>query len=824
MKSLPIDSVIDQLKDVLRNQSNAVLIAPPGAGKTTRVPLALMDEPWLSGRRILMLEPRRMAARNSAHYMSRFLGEQVGTSVGYRVRLDSRISKQTRIEVITEGILTRMLQDDPSLNGVGLVIFDEYHERSLLADLGLALCLQTQLIFREDIKILVMSATLDAKSVAILMEHAPIIESEGFMYPIETNYLIEPSSASLEHKVCHTIMSAIKDHLGDIIVFLPGMAEIRRVESKLRAINLGEQIVITPLHSSLTQEEQELAISPGNKDIRKIVLSSSIAETSITVEGVHIVIDSGLMRVPRFSTRTGLTRLETVPVSQASADQRRGRAGRTGPGICYRLWTEQEGRLLPPASVPEIRAADLTSLALELAAWGVKNTNELRFLDPPSAGSYRQAKDLLVQLGALTSQDQGFITEHGKRMNELGIHPRLAHMLLRSIDLGLVSLACELAAILSHREIHSFPSETTDIDIATRIEAIRTDSKLATLIRKEQLYWERLMCVKISDKDSDLADCGLLLAFAYPDRIAQRRPSGGFLLRNGRGALIKGVQRLANEHYLVAVELDDQGIESRITGAVSIDLNTLEQHMRNEIEETTTILWDRSVQAVRARNQTRLGALKLKDHSHSDLSAEQCLQPLLGGIVDEGIRALPWSKSARQLQQRVIFIYQQDQNWPDFSDEGLLASIESWLSPHVFGMKSRADLQRLQLTQLLESMLSWDQRQQLATYFPTHIVVPSGSRVPIDYTDLAAPSIAVRLQEVFGLVKTPCIAQGRIPLILHLLSPAQRPVQITRDLESFWHSAYHEIKKDLKGRYPKHYWPDDPLIAVPTNRTKHRGT
>lgn len=813
---------MDQLKDVLRSQSNAVLIAPPGAGKTTRVPLALIEESWLSGRKILMLEPRRMAARNSAHYMSRALGEQVGVTVGYRVRLDSRISKQTRIEVITEGILTRMLQDDPSLDGVGLVIFDEYHERSLHADLGLALCLQAQHIFREDIKILVMSATLDAKSIAILMDSAPIIESEGFMYPIETIYLGKPSNASLVHKICLAITSAINDHLGDIIVFLPGMAEIRIVESKLRAMKLGEHIIIAPLHSSLSYDEQELAISPGTKNIRKIVLSSSIAETSITVEGVHIVIDSGIMRVPRFSPRTGLTRLETVPVSQASADQRRGRAGRTGPGICYRLWTEQEGRQLPPHNVPEIRAADLTSLALELAAWGVREPRELRFLDPPSVGAYCHAQELLVQLEALTSQ--GFITEHGKRMNGLGIHPRLAHMLLRSIELGLESLACLLAAFLSQREALNLPSAAKDIDIVNRIEAIRTDIKLASFIRSEQQYWERLLGVKMSVGNPDLTSCGLLLAFAYPDRIAQKRPSGGFLLRNGRGALFKGVQSLANEQYLVAIELEDQGIDSQITGAVSIDLSSIEQHMSNEVEETMTIYWDRAVQAVRARNQTRLGALKLKEHSHSNLTAEDCIRPLLEGVKAEGLGILPWSRSARQLQMRVIFIHQHDESWPDFSDEGLLANIESWLSPHIFGMKSRADLQRIHIQQLLESMLSWNQRQQLEAYFPTHIVVPSGSRIPIDYSDLASPSIAVRLQEVFGLRETPCIAQGRLPLTLQLLSPAQRPVQITRDLESFWQNAYYDIKKDLKGRYPKHYWPDDPLVAMPTNRTKKRGT
>jgi ATP-dependent helicase HrpB len=821
LRIVPIDAVVQQLKDVLSIHSNAVLIAPPGAGKTTRVPLALIEEPWLSGSRILMLEPRRMAARSSARYMSTALSEQVGATVGYRVRLDSKVSKQTRIEVITEGILTRMLQDDPSLDGVGLVIFDEYHERSLHADLGLALCLQAQLIFREDLKILVMSATLDAKSVATMMNDAPIVESEGRIYPVETHYLNKPNNESLEITVSRSISHALEDHAGDIIVFLPGIGEIRRVGSKLRTMNLGEHVLITPLHSSLTQEEQDLAISPSSKGIRKIVLSSSIAETSITVEGVHIVIDSGLMRVPRFSPRTGLTRLETVPVSQASADQRRGRAGRTGPGICYRLWTEQEGRQLAPHSVPEIKEADLAPLALELAVWGV-DPCELRWLDPPPDAAYHQAKDLLVQLGALSSQ--GFITEHGKRMNGLGLHPRLAHMLLKSTALGLESLACEIAVILSERDSVIRQSAHSDIDITIRIDAIRNDRSLAGWIRMELQYWERLMNVKVNTGSQDLSACGLLLAFAYPDRIAQRRLTGGFLLRNGRGASIRGIQRLSNEPYLVAVELDDQGAESRIYMAATIELSSLEQHMRDQIEETTTISWDRAVQSVRARKQIRLGSLVLKDHTHSDLNPEDYLLPLLDGIATEGLHILPWSKGSRQLQHRVIFIRQHNQSWPDFSDEALQTNLEQWLGPHLFGMKNRADLQRIHLTQLLESMLSWNQRQQLEEYFPTHIVVPSGSRIPIDYKDSAAPSIAVRLQEVFGLRETPCIAQGKIPLTLHLLSPAQRPVQITRDLESFWQSAYYDVKKDLKGRYPKHYWPDDPLIAMPTSRTKPRST
>jgi ATP-dependent helicase HrpB len=821
LKPLPIDAVIDELRARLLTSPHVVLIAPPGAGKSTRVPLALLDEPWLAGKRILMLEPRRLAARGSARYMSTIRNEQVGQTVGYRVRLDSKVSKQTRIEVITEGILTRMLQDDPSLEGVGLVIFDEYHERSIHADLGLALCLHAQSIFRDDLKILVMSATMDAQAVAALMNDAPIVQSEGFHYPVETHYWSKPVQSSIEQAVCHTIIQALKEHIGDIIVFLPGISEIRRVAHSLSTISLGEGVRVMALHSSLTQEEQDMAIAPSLAGVRKVVLSSSIAETSLTVEGVHIVIDSGLMRVPRFSPRSGLTRLETIPVSQASADQRRGRAGRTGSGICYRMWTEQEGRQLAPFHAPEIMEADLIPLALELAAWGIREPNELRWLDQPPQAAYRQAIDILTQLGAIT--DQGHISDYGMRMNELGVHPRLAHMVLKARQLGIESLACEIIVMLTARD-QVKQSSIPNIEITNRLERIRSDHSLSSVIRKEQQYWKQLLNITIQSATSDLSDCGLLLAFAYPDRIAQRRPSGGFLMRNGRGAMIPSTQLLSNEPFIVAIELDDQGTESRIYGAASIDITRIEQHMSDQLEEITTVSWDRSVQAVRARKQTKLGVLLLKDHAHSELRPEACMQPLLEGIAIEGLQILPWSKLIRQYQQRVSFIHQHDSNWPDLCDEALLLSMNIWLAPYIHGMKSRADLQRLSLMTILESMLTWNERQQLEQLFPTHIVVPSGSRIPINYSDGEAPSIAVRLQEIFGLKETPHIATGNIPITLHLLSPAGRPVQITRDLKSFWQTAYYDIKKDLKGRYPKHYWPDDPLEAMPTNRTKPRGT
>lgn len=845
MTGLPIETVLPLLKETLHASPNAVLVAPPGAGKTTRIPLVLLSEPWLGERRILMLEPRRLAARSAARFMAAALGEAVGETVGYRVKLDTKVGPRTRIEVITEGILTRMVQHDPSLEDVGVVIFDEFHERSLHADLGLALCLQSQSVLRDDLRILVMSATLEAEPVAAIMNDAPVITSEGRSFPVETRFAVRKPEGRIEPAVARSIAHTLEHDTGDLLVFLPGEGEIRRVEALLKesdAMN-SASVRIAPLYGNLPQEAQDLAIAPSKPGERKVVLATAIAESSLTVEGVRVVIDAGLQRVPRFSPRTGMTRLVTIPVSRASADQRRGRAGRTAPGVCYRLWTEQDDRNLDPRSVPEIAEADLAPLALELAQWGVTDPEELLWIDAPPAAAFAQARELLRGLGALDAG--GVITPHGKSMAELGLHPRLAHMILQAGSLGYGRLACELAALLNERDILRAEGAAPDADLRLRVEALRrhaaaaagadsgrqgaasyqgfrVDSASCRRILTEAGQWLRTLKLSSSATDDDVDATGLLLAFAYPDRIAQRRPNGRFLLQNGRGAAFHDVQPLANAPYLVAAELDDHGTESRIHLAAPVELKELELHMSDLIEEETAVHWDSATQSVRARIRLRLGALILKDVPVSNPDPQRTLAAMLEGISQEGLSLLTWTRAARQLQQRICFMHRVDSSWPDASDEALVAALDQWLAPHLYGLKSRVDLERLHVAEMLEAWITWDQRRELDAYAPTHIVVPSGSRVPIDYSDPASPLLAVRLQEMFGLTETPRIGRGKVPLTLHLLSPAQRPVQVTKDLASFWSNAYFEVKKDLKGRYPKHYWPDDPLIAMPTNRAKPR--
>jgi ATP-dependent helicase HrpB len=765
--------------------------------------------------------------------MAALLEEQVGETVGYRIRLDTRVGPGTRIEVITEGILTRLLQADPALEGVGLVIFDEFHERSLHADLGLALCLQSQAILRADIRILVMSATLEAEAVAALMKDAPILTSSGRSFPVETCYLNRRVEGSIEPAVVRTILEALAGNQGDILVFLPGAGEIRRVEGRLKEHGLGEHVQLAPLYGNLPQQAQELAISPSRLGLRKIVLATAIAETSLTVEGVRVVIDSGLMRGPRFSPRTGMTRLETVVVSRASADQRRGRAGRLGPGVCYRLWTKQDDLRLEPHGTPEILEADLAPLALELARWGVADPAALLWLNQPPQAAFNQACELLHQLGALG--EEGKISAHGRRMAQTGLHPRLAHMILKAIPLGIGGVACELAALLSERDLFRGSTSTINADLRLRIEALRTsgevehsetggclvDQAIRRRVITETKYWKQAFGISANGEE-DVDSCGLLLALAYPDRIAQRRVTGCFLLSNGRGAAFAAAQSLSNASYLVAAELDDQGAESRIYLAAPVDLHDLKCHFGDQIKEETVIAWDSTIQAVRSRTHERLGALVLKDVPLSKPEPTEVLAALLQGIAAEGLEMLPWTRATCQLRQRLQFMHQINPKWPDLSDESLIATLAIWLGPYLYGLNSREDLLRLNLAEILEARLTWEQRRELDEYAPTHIVVPSKQRIPVNYSQPAAPVLAVRLQELFGLQETPSIAWGKVPLTLHLLSPAQRPVQVTKDLASFWRDAYFEVRKDLQGRYPKHYWPDDPLSAMPTNRTRPR--
>lgn len=839
---MPVDAALPALKEALTERKQAVLVAAPGAGKTTRVPLALLDEPWLAGRKIVMLEPRRLAARNAAKFMARTLGESVGETVGYRVRMDTKVGPRTRVEVVTEGVLTRMLQADPSLEEAGLVIFDEYHERSLQADLGLALCLQARELFREDLRLAVMSATLEAEPVAELLGGAPVVASEGRMYPVETRYAARRETGlEAEAAVARTVLEALAEHgEGDALVFLPGAAEIRRVEARLRAALAGRPVDVAPLHGSMPQEAQDRALAPSPAGRRKVVLSTAVAESSLTVEGVRIVVDAGLMRVPRFSPRTGMSRLETVPVSLASADQRRGRAGRLAPGVCYRLWSEEENRRLAPTGTPEIREADLAPLALELAAWGVSDPAELAWLDPPPAAAYAQARELLAGLGALTGA--GALTPHGARLLELGAHPRLAHMMLRAEPLGLSALACELAALLGERDLLRGDASRSP-DLALRVRALRQGGAHADERVRERLLAEAAQLRRSlasaaassapaaaspgslrSGGADELAACGVLLGFAYPDRIGRRRGAGKYTLSVGRGASMPEGQPLAQEEFVVAAELDDQGLEGRIQLAAALAEDDLERHFSDLMKEEELVRWDPEAEAVRARSVRRLGAILLRERPVAKPDPALVTAALLEGIRAAGLGLLPWSRSARQLRERVLFLGRHAGGWPDWTDEGLLATLEEWLAPYAEGMRSRSDMQRLNLTQVLEASLSWERRSELEREAPTHVAVPSGSRIPVDYSDPDAPALAVRLQEMFGLPDTPRIAGNRIPLTLHLLSPAQRPVQVTRDLASFWRNAYFEVRKDLKGRYPKHFWPDDPLQAPATRRVRPQTT
>ncbi|HEX6750176.1 MAG TPA: ATP-dependent helicase HrpB [Longimicrobium sp.] len=825
---LPIEAVLPAVRDALRVGTSAVLQAPPGAGKTTVVPLALLDEPWLEGRRIVMLEPRRLAARAAAHRMAQLLGERVGDTVGYRIRMETRVGPATRVEVVTEGVLTRMLQHDPALEGVGIVIFDEFHERSLHADLGLALTLQSRAVLRDDLRVLAMSATLDGGPVAALLGDAPVVTSEGRAHPVETRWLPRRPEARIEAVTARTVRHALETEDGDVLVFLPGAGEIRRVEEMLGG-DLPPGVRIYPLFGNLPPEQQDEAIRPSPPGRRKIVLATAIAETSLTIEGVRVVVDSGLMRVPRFSPRTGMTRLETVPVSRASADQRRGRAGRLGPGICWRLWTEAEDAALQPYRPPEILEADLAPLALELAAWGVADPAELQWLDPPPAAAFAQARELLAELGALDAP--GAVTPHGRAMAALPLHPRLAHMLLRAKEMRLGATACDLAALLAERDVLRGEGRAPDADVRLRLAALRgdrghgghgVDHAALHRVRAEAKDLRRHLSASSSDADDEAA--GVLLAFAYPDRIAQRRPgtSGRYLLRNGRGAAFPEPQSLSEAPWIVAAELDDAGREGRILIAAPVEAAEIERGFADQVVAEESVAWDEAAGAVRARRVERLGALTLREAPLADPDPGRIAAALLDAVRQAGVASLPWTKASAQLRERIAFLHLHDPSFPDVSDVALSETLADWLGPHVYGMRKMDEVRRIDLGPVLEGMLAWEQRRRLDELAPTHVQVPSGSRIPVDYSDAEAPVLAVRLQEVFGWTETPRIAGGRVPLTLHLLSPAHRPVQVTRDLASFWRTGYFEVKKDLKGRYPKHYWPDDPLVAEATARAKPR--
>lgn len=835
--SLPIDTVLPELLAALAGHQAVVLEAPPGAGKTTRVPLALLQQPWLGEKSVLMLEPRRLAARGAATFMAQELGEEVGRRVGYRVRFDNRISADTRIEVVTEGILTRRLQQDPELGGVGLVIFDEFHERNLHSDLALALCLDAQRGLREDLKLLVMSATLDGDKVAALLD-APVVRSEGRCFPVTTHYLPCDPEGPLHEVVARAVERALAETAGDILVFLPGAGEIRRTEERLQAGSAASACELVPLYGDLPFEQQQRAILPSASGRRKVVLATPIAETSLTIEGVGTVIDSGWQRLPRFEPRSGLTRLETVRVSRASAEQRAGRAGRLGPGVCYRLWGEGTQRGLVPYNAPEILEADLMPLALELAQWGVSDATTLTWLDPPPAAALAQARELLQQLQAL--DDSGQITPLGQEMAALPLHPRLAHMLLFAKSRGSAALACDIAALLSERDPLRASEGERRCDFALRLEALHAhrqqgnrgarafgaDPAACAAAERASRQWRHLLKVQADDSGADEQEVGLLLALAYPDRIAQRRDTGEgrYRLSNGRGA------RLLNEcgtaaELIVAASLDGRGEESRIFLAAPLGLARLEAVMAERIRWRSVVGWDRAGETVIAREERRLGALVLAQRPLPQPEPETLLDAMLEGVREMGLESLPWNEEARQLQARLLSLHQwlPGEDWPDLSDAQLLATLEEWLAPYLSGMNRREHLSRLNLADILRNTLDWDKQQRLEQAAPTHLQVPSGSRKKLSYSsDAAPPVLAVKLQELFGLADTPTVAGGRVAVMLHLLSPAQRPIQVTQDLKSFWNNTYAEVKKELKGRYPKHPWPDDPWRAEATARTKRK--
>ncbi|WP_043752829.1 ATP-dependent helicase HrpB [Methylobacterium nodulans] len=818
--ALPIDAVLGDLQAALATRPNAVLVAPPGAGKTTRVPLALLDAPWRGDRRIIVLEPRRLAARAAAERMAETLSERVGETVGLRVRLGSKLSARTRIEIITEGVFARMILDDPELSDVAAVLFDEFHERSLDADLGLALALDAQAGLREDLRLLAMSATLDGARVARLMGDAPVIASEGRAYPVETRYLDRDPSRRIEEAMAEAIERALRAEPGSVLAFLPGQGEIRRVATLLEErLGAYPDVDLAPLYGALDRAEQDRAVRPSKPGRRKVVLATSIAETSLTIEGVRVVVDSGLARVPVYEPDLGLTRLVTVRASRASVDQRRGRAGRTQPGICYRLWAEAATGALEPFAKPEILSADLAGLVLDGAAWGVTDPATLPFLDPPPAPALAEAKALLSGLGALDAD--GRLTPEGRRLRALPLPPRLARMVVAAGASGRAACrdAADLAAVLVERGLGG-----EAVDLTERVERFRRDrSGRAEDMRRLAAGWAR--AAEPAAGEDETPAPGALLALAYPDRIARARGRPGeFVLANGRGAALEPGLALAREPFLAVAEIVGKASASRILAAAPITLEAIEALFPDRIEARTSVAFDAGARALRARAQRRLGALTLGERVLPVPADEDSARLLARGIADLGLAALPWSKAAAQWRERVRFLRRAEgEPWPDLSDEALGATIEEWLAPHLVGLTRLDEIGPDRLSEALQALLPWNLRARLEAEAPTHIEVPTGSRIPVDYGS-EEPVLAVRVQELFGLPIHPSIGGGRVPLVLHLLSPAQRPIQITRDLPGFWRGSWAAVRADMRGQYPKHPWPEDPLTAPPTRRAKPRGT
>ena len=817
---LPIDVVLDQLADTLAANNAAVLVAPPGAGKTTRVPLALLDAPWLNGKKIIMLEPRRIAARASAERMARTLGERAGETVGYRVRFGSKISRATRIEVVTEGIFSRQILDDPELSGVAAVLFDEFHERSLDADLGLALARDAQTGLREDLRILVMSATLDGARVGKLLGDAPVVASEGRAFPVETRYLGRKADAPIERQMADAIATALRADPGSVLAFLPGAAEIRRTQNFLSERVHDASVEIVPLFGALDAAVQDRAIAPAPKGQRKVVLATSIAETSLTIEGVRIVVDCGLARVPRYEPDIGLTRLETVRASRAAVDQRRGRAGRTEPGVCYRLWDEPQTASLAAYTQPEILSADLSSLVLDLAQWGVRDPATLAFLDPPPAPALKEAKALLDELGAL--DDDGRITAEGKSLRALALPPRLARMIVDSHRLGAGEEAADIAAILTERGLGG-----DSVDLDYRLDQFRRDrSPRASSARSLAQRWAQQVASTEGPAGEDISpSTGIMLALAFPDRVARNRGNGSFVLANGRGAAVEQTSSLARAPYIAVAELTGTAAQGRILLAAPIAQEDIETRFADQIEDREEISFDRGAMALRGRRKRTLHAITLSEAPVALSPSAETARIFAAGLIAAGLDKLPWSKSLKQWRDRVMFLRKAEgDSWPDLSDAALAAVVENWLVPVLYDKTSLKELSPGDLSDALMALLPWELRARLEREAPTHFEAPTGTMLAIDYEAEQGPTIAVRLQELFGLNTHPSIAKGAVPLVLELLSPAQRPVQVTRDLPGFWRGSYAAVRSDLRGRYPRHPWPEDPATALPTRRVKPRGT
>ncbi len=853
-RDLPIETVLEEIRQQLLLRDEVVLVAPPGAGKTTLAPLALMAEPWLGTNKILMLEPRRLATRGAAYRMSSLIGESPGATVGYRMRLDTKVSSSTIIEVITEGTLTRMLQEDPSLANTGLVIFDEFHERNLDSDLALALCLKSRSIFRDEdnpLKLMIMSATLDSDAICGLLNDAPIIRSEGRQYPVELVYgKASQAGERIADRTTVVVKQAITDNPdSSLLVFLPGQAEIARVATALStwlAQTRSTDIQVHPLFGNLSFEAQQQAISPVQRGERKIVLATNIAETSLTIEGIDVVVDSGLARAPLFDTATGMTRLQTVRISASSSVQRMGRAGRTQPGKCYRLWTRDQQAQLAAHNTPEILQADLASLAVQLLQWGISDPDELQWLDRPPISLWRQAISLLESLGALDFHVEDrrdarrslamSLSKHGERMASLPVHPRIAHMLVSAVQIQRGAVAAHLASLLSDR--NPLTEETPDISVHLEMLENRSvprkhNAWLQRTLRLAQQFQQQLSQLVPETETqnqidmSDDAVPGFLLACAYPDRIARRRHSEGYQLANGRGASLQNVHSLGKASWLAIAEVTGvtRSKGDTIRCACKLDPELFNSQLAHVVDEQEIADWDPKLKRFNAYRRKSIGELTLVQSRLENVSEDVKAAALIRHLRDGGFRQLNWSAPLRQWQARVTLagsmVHQQ--SFPDVTDEALIRDLESWLAPYLGPVKSLDDLKKLELPDILMKSLPYNANQLLNQLVPTHFRTPAGAERPIDYT-VTPPVLAVKLQEMFGCEHTPMVMNGQVKLLVHLLSPAGRPLQITQDLSGFWRSGYHDVAKDMRGRYPKHPWPIDPLTAQATSRTRnHHG-